>query len=168
MKILRGARDHIVCTCICVIMKGAAVRLHARGARIWGSLGSCPKGVVFRHRGPVFYGVVPEKGGFQARGSGFLWSRARKGWFSGTRVRFSMESCPKGVGFRHEGPVFYGVVPEKGAVLGTGVASVRPDVPKASGQRARYAEVWKGSVQFYRTSTVIGVIWQKSTEVRKE
>ena len=79
------------------------------------------------------FGVVPEKGRFQARGSGFLWGRARKG-----------------------------------AVLGTGVASVRPDIRKASGQRARYAEVWKGSVQFCPTSTVIGVIWQKSTEVRKE
>ena len=70
------------------------------------ALGLCPKRVFFRHEGPVFYGVVPEKGRFQARGSGFLWGRARKG-----------------------------------AALGTGVASVRPDVPKASGQRARYAEV---------------------------
>ena len=34
----------------------------------------------------------------------------------------------------------------KVAVSGTGVASVRPDVPKASGQRARYAEVKKNSV----------------------
>ena len=25
------------------------------------------------------FGVVPERGGFQARGSGFLWGRARKG-----------------------------------------------------------------------------------------
>ena len=31
----------------------------------------------------------------------FQWSCARKGWFSGTRVRFSMGSCPKGVVFRH-------------------------------------------------------------------
>ena len=63
------------------------------------------------------FGAVPEKGGFQARGSGFLWGRARKV-----------------------------------AVSGTGVASVRPDVPKASGQRARYAEVKKNSVQICRTS----------------
>ena len=28
---------------------------------------SCPKRVVFRYGGPVFYGVVPERGGFQAR-----------------------------------------------------------------------------------------------------
>ena len=79
VKILRSARDDIVCTCICVILIGVAVWLHARSARRWGSLGSCPKG-----------------------------------WFSGTRVRFSMGSCPKRVVFRYGGPVFYGVVPEKG------------------------------------------------------
>jgi len=45
---------------------------------------------------------------------GALWGRARKGWFSGTSAWFSMGSCPKGVVFRHGGPVFYGVVPEKG------------------------------------------------------
>ena len=45
---------------------------------------------------------------------GALWGRARKVWFSGTGVRFSMGSCPKRVVFRHEGPVFYGVVPERG------------------------------------------------------
>ena len=45
--------------------------------------------------------AVPEKGGFQVRGSGFIWGRARKGWVSGTGVRFSMESCPKGVVFWH-------------------------------------------------------------------
>ena len=67
VKILRGARDDIVCTCICVILIGVAVWLHARGARIWGSLGSCPKRVVFRHEGPVFYGVVPERGLFRAQ-----------------------------------------------------------------------------------------------------
>ena len=54
-----------------------------------------------------------------------------------------MESCPKRVGFRHEGPVFYGVVPERGAVLGTGVASVRPDVPKCPVRRRIPADVWK-------------------------
>ena len=75
---------------------------------------------------------VPEKGGFQTRGSGFLWGRARKG-----------------------------------AVPGTGVASFRPDVPKASSQRTRYAEVKKDSVQFCRTSTVIGDM-AKPTEVWKE
>ena len=63
------------------------------------------------------FGVVPEKGGFQTRGSGFLWGRARKG-----------------------------------AVPGTSVASFRPDVPKASSQRTRYAEVKKDSVQICRTS----------------
>ena len=86
----------------------------------------------------------------EVHADGALWGRARKGWYSGTGAGFLWSRA------------------RKGAVLGTGVASVRPDVPKASGQRARYAEVWKGSVQFYRTSTVIGVIWQKSTEVRKE
>ena len=30
------------------------------------------------------FGIVPEKERFQARGSGFLWSRARKGSLSGT------------------------------------------------------------------------------------
>ena len=78
-----------------------------------------------------------------------------------------MGSCPKRVVFRHEGPLFFGVVPEKGAVSGTGVASVRPDVPKASSQRTRYAEVKKDSVQFCRTSTVIGDM-AKPTEVWKE
>ena len=63
------------------------------------------------------FGVVPEKGRFQARGSRFLWGRARKG-----------------------------------AVPGTGAASFRPDVPKASSQRTRYAEVKKDSVQICRTS----------------
>ena len=94
-------RDDSVDIRIGIILKGAAVRLHARSARRWGSLGSCPKRVGFRHRGPVFFGVVPEKGGFQAPGSGFLWGRARKGWVSGTGVRFSMGSCPKGGCFGH-------------------------------------------------------------------
>ena len=67
MKIPRYAQDDSVDIQIGIILKGAAVRLHARGARIWGSLGSCPKGGCFRHEGPVFYGVVPERGGFQAR-----------------------------------------------------------------------------------------------------
>ena len=35
-------------------------------------------------RGALFNGVVPGKGGFQARVSGSPWGRARKGWFSGT------------------------------------------------------------------------------------
>ena len=67
MKILRYAQDDSVDIRIGIILKGAAVRLHARSARRWGSLRPCPKRVVFRHRGPVFYGVVPERGGFQAR-----------------------------------------------------------------------------------------------------
>ena len=50
----------------------------------------------------------------EVHADGALWGRARKGWVSGTRVRFSMESCPKRVGFKHGGPVFFGVVPEKG------------------------------------------------------
>ena len=79
VKILRCAQDDSVDIRIGIILKGAAVRLHARSARRWGSLETCPKRVVFRHEGPVFYGVVPEKGGFQARGSAFLWGRARKG-----------------------------------------------------------------------------------------
>ena len=67
---------------------------------------SPPAKKAFPNSGKAFlyiwlFGAVPEKGGFQALGSGFLWSRARKGWFSGTGGRFSMESCPKGVVFRH-------------------------------------------------------------------
>ena len=67
----------------------------------------------------------------EVHADGALWGRARKGWFSGTRVRFSMGacpkrvvfrhgvrfslgSCPKRVVFRHRDPVFYGVVPEMG------------------------------------------------------
>ena len=42
--------------------------------------------MVFRHEGLVFYGVVPERGGFQALESGFLWGRARKGTVLGTDV----------------------------------------------------------------------------------
>ena len=57
----------------------------------------------------------------EVHADGALWGRARKGALSGTRVRFSMGRA------------------RKGAVLGTGVASVRPDVPKASGQR-RYMQ----------------------------
>lgn len=49
LKILRCAQDDSVGAWIGVILKGAAVRLHARSARRWGSLGSCPKRVVFRH-----------------------------------------------------------------------------------------------------------------------
>ena len=113
--------------------EGVAVRFHTRSAHRWGSLRPCPKGVIFRHKGPVFYGAVPEKGGFQARGSGFIWGRARKGWFSGTvQTPFCTE------------------------------------VPKCLVRRRIPAEMCKGSSQFCRTSTVIGVIWQQSTEVRKE
>jgi hypothetical protein len=150
VRIPRYALDDSVDIRIGIILKGAAVRLHARSARRWGSLGSCPKRVSFRHgvrfsmescpkrvgfrhRSPVFFGVVPERGGFQARGSGFLWGRARKGWVSGTVQTPFCTAVPK--------------------------CPVRRRIP---------AEVWKGSVQFCRTSTVIGVIWQKSTEVRKE
>ena len=67
VKILRCAQDDSVDIRIGIILKGAAVRLHARSARRWGSLVSCPKRVGFRHGGPVFYGVVPERGLFQAR-----------------------------------------------------------------------------------------------------
>ena len=84
VKILRCAQDDSVGAWIGVILIGAAVLLHATSAR----------------KETLFMVLCPKGGGFQARGSGFLWSRARKG-----------------------------------AVLGTGVASVRPDVPKASGQR---------------------------------
>ena len=66
VKILRCAQDDSVGAWIGVILKGAAGRLHARSARRWGSLGPCPKVAVFRHEGPVFHGVVPERGGFQA------------------------------------------------------------------------------------------------------
>ena len=49
MKILRCAQDDSVDIRIGIILKGAALRLHDRSARGWGSLGSCPKRVVFRH-----------------------------------------------------------------------------------------------------------------------
>ena len=50
-----------------------------------GLYGVVPERGLFQARGgPVFFGVVPEKGGFQARGSGFLWGCARKGAVSGT------------------------------------------------------------------------------------
>ena len=67
MKIPRYAQDDSVDIRIGIILKGAAVRLHARSARRWGSLGSFLKRVVFRHEGPVFYGVVPERGLFRAQ-----------------------------------------------------------------------------------------------------
>ena len=41
------------------------------------------------------FGVVPEKGGFQARGSGFLWGRVRKGWFSGTGIDSILHCRPQ-------------------------------------------------------------------------
>ena len=134
MKILRCAQDDSVGAWIGVILMGAACdfmpEVHADGA-LWGrarkgwfsgtgvrfSLGSCPKRVVFRYGGPVFYRVVPQKGGFQAPGSGFLWGRARKGCFPGT--------------------------------VQTPFCTVVPKCP-AGGQG--YAEVWKGSAQFCRTS----------------
>ena len=37
----------------------------------------------------------------EVHADGALWGRARKGSLSGTRVRFSMGSCPKRVVFRH-------------------------------------------------------------------
>ena len=43
------------------------------------------------------FGVVPEKGGFQARGSRFLWGRARKGAVSGTSVDSILPWHPKSV-----------------------------------------------------------------------
>ena len=79
------------------------------------------------------FGVVPEKGGFQARGSGFLWGRARKG-----------------------------------AVVGTGVASVRPAVPKCPVRRWTPQRCGRIQFNFVPPQSEIGVIWQKSTEVRKE
>ena len=81
VKILRCAQDDSVGAWIGVILMGAAVRLHARSARRWGSLGSCQKRVVFRHRGPVFYGVVPERGGFQVRGPVFYGVVPERGLF---------------------------------------------------------------------------------------
>lgn len=41
------------------------------------------------------FGVVPERVLFQAPGAGFLWSRARKGWFSGTSVDSILPWHPK-------------------------------------------------------------------------
>ena len=95
VKIPRYAQDDSVDIRIGIILKGAAVRLHARSARRWGSLETCPKRVVFRYEGPVFFGVVPEKGRFQARGSVFLWGRARKVAVSGTGVDSVRPEVPK-------------------------------------------------------------------------
>ena len=151
VKILRCGRDDSVGTRIGVIPRGVAVWLHARGARRKGFFGVVPEKGGFQAQGPVFYGVVPERGGFQARGSGFLWGRARKGWISGTGVRFSMGACPKGGCFSHECRLNFALAPQK--------CPVRRWTP---------AEVRKDSVQFCRTSIRIGVISQKSTEVRNE
>ena len=90
VKILRCAQDDSVDIRIGIILKGAAVRLHARSARRWDSLGPCPKGVGFRHRGPVFYGVVPEKGGFQARGPVFYGVVPERGLF---QARYRLHSA---------------------------------------------------------------------------
>ena len=43
------------------------------------------------------FGAVPEKGDFQARRSGFLWGRARKGAVSGTSVDSILPWHPKSV-----------------------------------------------------------------------
>ena len=67
VKTPRYAQDDNVDIWIGIILKGAALRLHDRSARGWGSLGSCPKRVVFRHEGLVFYGVVPEMGQFRVQ-----------------------------------------------------------------------------------------------------
>ena len=150
MKILRCAKDNSVYIRIGIILKGVAVRLHAKSARketLFIVL--CPKGTV-SGIGSSFIKVVPEKDGFQARGSGFLWSRAQKGWFSGTGSGFLWSRA------------------RKGWFSGTVQTPFCPAVPKCPVRRRIPSEVWKGSVQFCRTSTVIGVIWQKSTEVRKE
>ena len=49
VKILRCAQNDSVDIRIGIILKGVAVRLHARSPLRWGSLGSCPKRVVFRY-----------------------------------------------------------------------------------------------------------------------
>ena len=75
------------------------------------------------------FGAVPEKGGFQARGAGFLWGRARKGWFLGT-----------GAGF------LWGRA-RKGAVSGTSVDSILPLHPKSVQSEEGYLQRC-GKVQF--------------------
>ena len=50
VKIPRYAQDDSVDIRIEIILKGPAVRLHARSARRWGSLGSCPKRGLFQAR----------------------------------------------------------------------------------------------------------------------
>ena len=84
VKILRCAQDDSVGARFEGIPMGVAVRLHAKSAR----------------KETLFMLLCP-KGTVSGIGSSFIKGRARKGWFSGTRVRFSMESCPKGVVFRH-------------------------------------------------------------------
>ena len=65
---------------------------------------------------------------------GALWGRARKGWFSGTRVRFSMESCPKRDCFGH------------------GCTFFCPAVHKCPARGCRLSEVRKAAVYLCRTS----------------
>ena len=80
------------------------------------------------------FGAVPEKGGFQARGAGFLWGRARKGAVSGTSVDSILPWHPK-------------------------------SVQSEDGHLQRCGRI---HFNFVVPQSEIGVIWQKSTEVRKE
>ena len=99
VRILRYAQDDSVDIRIGIILKGAAVRLHARSARRWA-----------------------------------LWGRARKG-----------------------------------AVSGTSVDSILPWHPKSVQSEDGHLQRC-GTVQFnfVAPQSEIVVIWQKSTEVRKE
>ena len=87
----------------------------------------------------------------EVHADGALWGRARKGWFSGTG-----------------GPVFYGVVPERGGFQAR--YRLHSALPSQSVQSEEGYLQRCGKVQFnfVAPQSEIGVIWQKLTEVRKE
>ena len=99
-----------------------------------GLYGVVPERGLFQARGgPVFFGVVPKKGGFQARGSGFLWAVPERGGF---QARYRLHS-----------------------------ALPSPSVQSEDGHLQRCGGI---QFNFVAPQSEIGVIWQKSTEVRKE
>ena len=79
-----------------------------------------------------------------------------------------MESCPKGVLFRHRGPVFFGVVPERGGFQARYRLHSALPFPSVQSEEGYLQRCGKVQFNFVAPQSEIGVIWQKSTEVRKE
>ena len=77
-------------------------------------------------------------------------------------------SCPKRVVFRYGGPVFYGVVPKRGGFQARYRLHSALPSPSVQSEEGYLQRCGKDQLNFVAPQSEIGVIWQKSTEVRKE